>query len=586
MTPPERTFLRDVYYDTPDASLDRRGIRCRLRYGADGVTRLRVTMVSDGEREPVVTTAEGEVPGGNLPAALAGPGEPARLLRSVVSPDALGPQLELEIERWTRAATAAWWRRARFALDYDVVTVRAAGLARSFQEITLRTLRRGRPSADAMAQAAGTVLALRTLPFSRRERGAQLAAALEREALTRGVGGGRWVALLALDGSHVATLAQGATHRLPTDEGAGEAACRHLLLQVLGTSVGDLRHLATTAGSGRVRALETWVCSHVDRGAHQGNGAAVEWLPLEEMLARAATARIDDAASLAALAEAGRSDLVSRLLSRPTAGSRDQPAREVAARSHARSGDGPLLDGVLSLLAFNARVLALAEDASVPLLERLRFLAIVSSNMDEFFSVQVGALKYEHADTGGTAMRRPSDRLTRVRQESRELVERQHDCEAACLGALDAHGVRIHTPASLDEGARGHLRQYFRSAVLPYLTPRAITATPGHSLPIVADRTLCFAVALRASSRRAGGAVGTAPLRAAHPRRRRGTARGGDPRGAAAGISRTARRTRASLPRDAIRRARPRRRAGRQPGAIDRRARGPAPPPADRADRA
>ncbi len=402
MTPPVRTLLRDVYYDTADASLRRRGVSCRLRHGADGVTRLRITIVtdgvSDGVSEPVVTIAEGEVPAGDVPAALAGPGEPARLLRSVVSPDALGPELELEIERWTRAAAAGWWRRARFALDYDVVTVRAAGLARSFQELTLRTLRRGRPSAAAMAQAIGTVFALRTLPFTRRERGAQLAAALEREALTRGVGEGRWVAVLALDGSHVATLAHGATHRLPAGEGAGEAACRHLLLQVLGTSVGDLRHLGTTTGAGRVRALETWVCTHVDRGAHQGNGTVVEWLPLEDMLARAASARIDDAASLAALSEAARSDLVSRLLSRPTAGPPDQPARDTASRSHARSGDGPLLDGVLSLLAFNARVQALAEDESIPLLERLRFLAIVSSNMDEFFSVQVGALKFEHAD--------------------------------------------------------------------------------------------------------------------------------------------------------------------------------------------
>jgi polyphosphate kinase len=79
----------------------------------------------------------------------------------------------------------------------------------------------------------------------------------------------------------------------------------------------------------------------------------------------------------------------------------------------------------------------------------------------------------------------------------RSLIGRQHACATLCLQDLAAHGVRVLRYAELADSQRDFLNAWFRSTVFPYLTPRAITFTPGHSLPVVAGNALCFSVALR-----------------------------------------------------------------------------------------
>ncbi len=504
VTAPTRTFLRDVYYDTPDLTLRARGVTCRVRHSADDRHELTVAVVTERDGQAVVTRADADVPGGSARDALDGASDPVRLLRAIVNPSALGAQLELEIEQYTRTASSRWWRPAHFELEYAIVTVRAAGLSRSFQEIALHVVRRGRPSTEQVARAMSEQLSLRSVTIDRRERGEQIRAALESEALARRVGGGSWVAVLALDGAQIAALRDGSSWRLPLAEGSGEEACRHLMRRALGSSVGDLKLLATTVGEGRLRSLEVWICTRVDRSARILDEAAPTWLPIEEMLARIGTPEIKDAGTLAALALLSRSELLPRLVSLPSAARLEERAQKrKATKSDAGlvlpTVTGPLLDSEVSLLAFHERVLELAEDARVPLLERVRYLAIVASNLDEFFSVRVGGLKFagrEVADESDAA--RPTDvRLAQVARQARALLVRQYACADACLRELATHGIRVRTPTELTDAERERLRTYFRATIFPYLTPRAITATPGHSLPTIADRGLCFAVMLR-----------------------------------------------------------------------------------------
>ncbi|MGH7711539.1 MAG: polyphosphate kinase 1, partial [Gemmatimonadaceae bacterium] len=502
-TAPTRTFLRDVYFDTPDMALRMRGVTCRVRHRADRPPELTVVVVTEQGGQAVVTRADSDVPSGNAQDALVEETEAAHLLRAIVNPASLGPQLELEIEEYARTAWSRWWRPARFELEYAIATVREAGLSRSFHEIALHTLRRGRPSTGQLARAMSEQLSLRSLTIDRRDRGEQIRAALESEALARRIGGGSWVAVVALDGAQVATLRDGSTWRLPLAEGSGEEACRHLMRSALGSSVGDLKLLTTTLGEGRLRSLEVWICTRVDRSARIIEGPAPTWIPIEELLARIGTPEIKDAGTLAALALLAKSDLLPRLVSLPSAGrieERAQKRRQTTGESPASPlGDAPLLDADASLLAFNERVLALAEDASVPLLERVRYLAIVASNLDEFFSVRVGGLKFAGRDVEGDSdeSRSADARIAPVARQVRALLARQYACAAECLGALATHGIRVRLPGELSDAEREDLRTYFRSTLFPYLTPRAITATPGHSLPIVADRGLCFAVVLR-----------------------------------------------------------------------------------------
>jgi polyphosphate kinase len=520
-TAPERVFLRDVYYDTSDLTLRARRVTCRVRHRSDGRRELSVSLVEERDGEPTVTRTEAGLTTGTPAAeALGGESEPALLLRSIVNPGTLGVHLELEIERYTRTGTGRQLvRPARFSFEYDIVTVRAAGVSRTFHEVLVRAVRRGRPSAEQLARAVSEELALRSLTIDRRERAEQVRAALESEALARGVGSGRWVAIAALDGSLIATLLDGDTRRLPVAEGSGESACRHLMRRALGSSVGDLHLLTTTLGEGRLRSLEVWICTRVDRSADPLDNGALEWIPIEEMLARVGTTEINDAATLAALALLSKSEMLPRLVSLPSAQGVEERTRErrgaaVDAKRPADPGDGPTLDVEASLLAFNGRVLELAEDASVPLLERLRYLAIVASNLDEFFAVQVGSLKYEGRDVAdesrGTGP--ASERLAAIATAARALIARQQECLSVCLRALAGRGIRVRGVAEVSAPEQEHLLAYFKSTVFPYLTPRAITATPGHSLPIVADRALCFAVALREGTTRPDAPLHSAEL--------------------------------------------------------------------------
>jgi polyphosphate kinase len=521
-SPPRRGFHRDLYYDTADGALRERGVTCRFRIREDDRRELLVSLVDDtaggvGRRryEAVVTA-----PGARE--AFEGTSEPARILASIVSPAALRVEVELEVERYVRTAAAGWLRRARFELRYDVVTVRAAGLSRTFQEMTARELRAGSPGLVRLSEAIAESYGLRSLTFERRVRGAMIRGALESEALARGVGAGRSVVVLALDGPDVACVIEPDAPRLPSAEGSGEEACRHLMRRSLGSAVGDLHLLTTVPGGGQTQSLEVWIATRVDRSGRPSPGETIEWLPLTGLLRVAAASELHDPATLAALAALKQSGLHRRFTevaaaeSRTAAGRSDTVDPDAMLPAHqarpAAADVGPILDGDLSLLEFNARVLALAEDPAVPLLERVRYLSIVGANLDEFFMVRVGGLKYGGADVvaEGDASAGIEERLTPIGRRARELVARQYACFDACRGPLAEHGVRVRAPESLTPAERDYLRAYFRSTVFPYLTPRAITATPGYSLPVIPDLALCMAIESRDT--RTGGLLNFAEL--------------------------------------------------------------------------
>lgn len=498
----QRTFFRDVFYDTPDQSLRARSVTCRLRHQADGIVQLTVSFLDERGSEVDRLRAEATGSSTDIPGLLTGANPAAHLLSSIINPASLSAQLELEVERHTREAGGRWWWDARYSVAYDSVTVRAAGIAHTFHEILLYRRRNGRPSGEQVANALAQQLSLRTVTVDRRERGEQLRLASESEALARKVGQGRWVVIAALDGAHIASLTSPGTKRLPSAEGSGEEACRHLLRRTLGSAVGDLRLLTTVNGEGRLATLELWICTHADRSAKASEGLV--WLPIEQMLARIGSSEISDPPTLAALTTLARSPVLRQLVARPSADGVEARRQERHTPAAAWTPDehGPRLNAEESLIAFNARVLALAEDPAVPLLERLRFLAIVSSNMDEFFAVQAGGLKYDGGDAGeeSDATRSAQSRLLNAARHARALTERQCQTATRCLAELPGAGIHVRGMNEVTAAQREQLNAYFRSVVLPYLTPRAITATPGHSLPVVADRAMCFAVALREGS--------------------------------------------------------------------------------------
>ena len=152
----------------------------------------------------------------------------------------------------------------------------------------------------------------------------------------------------------------------------------------------------------------------------------------------------------------------------------------------------------LSWLAFNYRVLEEAMDSTVPLLDRLKFAIIVSTNLDEFFMVRVAGLKnaMEEGDTTpDLAGLTPRQQLHVVSERAHEMVVTLGQAVTEqILPALAEQGVRIVALSSLEAPQRGHLTRYFRTEVLPALTPLAIDVS--RPFPRLANLTLNLAVLL------------------------------------------------------------------------------------------
>jgi polyphosphate kinase len=153
----------------------------------------------------------------------------------------------------------------------------------------------------------------------------------------------------------------------------------------------------------------------------------------------------------------------------------------------------------LSWLDFNERVLAIAEDASLPLLERVKFLAIFATNLDEFFQVRVAELD-EQVDAGITVPSpdglTPAEQLDLVRARSRDLAARhQRTFLDQIAPGLEKAGIRILDWESLEDGARTFLAGVFDESIFPVLTP--LSVDPAHPFPYISNTSLNLAVAVR-----------------------------------------------------------------------------------------
>ena len=191
------------------------------------------------------------------------------------------------------------------------------------------------------------------------------------------------------------------------------------------------------------------------------------------------------------------------------------PARTTA-RTTAQFSGPRFLARQLGILAFNRRVLAQAADRQVPLLERLRFLCIVSSNLDEFFEIQVAEMM-EYAqmgwDFGHADESKPEEVLHEVSVQARVLVAEQyrllnHDI----FPALSREGIEFLAERDWSNEQRAWLHDYFRREMISVLTP--IGLDPSHPFPRVLNKSLNFAVQLEgrdAFGRNSGTAIVQAP---------------------------------------------------------------------------
>jgi len=177
---------------------------------------------------------------------------------------------------------------------------------------------------------------------------------------------------------------------------------------------------------------------------------------------------------------------------------------------------GLYINRELSLLEFNERVLEQAKDATNPLLERLRFLCISSTNLDEFFEIRVAGLM-QRAEIGsvqvGADQMQPSDALTAIGERAHEIVDEQYRVlNDIVIPQLAEEGIHFIRRSEWTEAQEDWLREYFENELLPVISPLGLD--PAHPFPRILNKSLNFIVSLRgkdAFGRSGGTAIVQAP---------------------------------------------------------------------------
>jgi polyphosphate kinase len=174
----------------------------------------------------------------------------------------------------------------------------------------------------------------------------------------------------------------------------------------------------------------------------------------------------------------------------------DAPTDVVAQVGGWDDNDTVFLNRELSWLAFNARVLQLASDGDVPLLEQVRFLSIFSRNLDEFFQVRVSGL-FDQAAAGVTVRTPdgllPGEQLAMIRDVVRLLIaEQERQLVNSIVSQLTDESIELVEWRDLADVEQRLLTEHFRARIFPILTPLAVD--PGHPFPYVSDLSLNLAV--------------------------------------------------------------------------------------------
>lgn len=510
-------LYRDTYFDTPEETLTRRGVRCRLRARLDD--RRFLLLEIDSGSGTTMQRFEAEVPDAQPEAALAGASAPARRLRALVDPLLLVPRLDLTIERHEREAGHGWLPASRFLFAYDRITAQRGTVQGDLHGVTVKQLRSSSVALDTIARALIDDFELRLTLADERERAERLLERLEGRVYAAQVQGHREVSVIAVDRGRLALRLRAGDLTLPGGGGGGEAACREVLRKELGSAEGQVALLGTVPPAEVRPAIEVWLARRLHRGVVDGRGE-FQWFTPAEIITRVGSPLLRDPRTLAALSVAARSDLVPEwvaaqeggpadrasdsamaLASRQTLAALRVPVLPESSLDSRRPVPDQFLNVDLSWLEFNSRVLALAEDSSQPLLARVRFAAIFSTNLDEFFQVRVAGHKLtlhddrDHTTPDGLG---PRETLEAIQVRLHPLLRGQALVVHRLLREdLPRHGIRVRSWDDLRGSERETLRERFDREVAPMLTPKAITVAPGHPFPHIDDLLLSLAVVVR-----------------------------------------------------------------------------------------
>ena len=512
MADTESRVFRDIYVDTPASDLRDKNATLRIRLDQDGSASLMLDLLERRTKEGVLQrrTAQARVAAQDPAALFQSDTEPARLLRALIDPSRLASVLEVEVMRRTRRAASA-----DAALHYELITVRCGDLASELHELEVEIPADMPPAVESLLAWLRETHALRPAFGETEGRIRELAARMETLALERAVRAAREVAVVVHQPGSIAMVERDGELVVPHAPGAGSQACRQALRTAFGHARARVRLLGTSMGTPGRPALEIWLAEDVA----ELDADIVRWVDIEHALERAGAPGLRDSRTLRALHVIARSGLGSSSLAALRARSEQgtvQPLELMLQRLEAADGTAEpspkevpphmLLNMELSRMAFDERILVIAEDERVPLLERVRFLGMFGQRRDDFFMTRVARFKRmvaagdtERSMDGLT----PSEQLDVIAVRARQMMRRAY----ALLGqqlvpALAGEGITIESWEDLSNQDREYIRATYGDRLESLVMP--VAADPTHPFPHVRNLRPALAATVRMSGDRRG----------------------------------------------------------------------------------
>jgi polyphosphate kinase len=504
-------FFRVVYFDTSTGDLARKGASVRLSIRPDETQTLSVDVGVADDTSSSVTRRHAEARVEALPPIrlFAGTSEPARMIRALVDPAHLRPTIEIETIRRLRRAVLPGAGEEAIEFAFDAVTVRKGELSGELDELEI-TIRGQAPTVhEGLVEAVEGAYGIRLVLADTVARAHGLLDHKMLERLEQDVRAAREVAVIAHSQGRIALCSDGDSLYVPTGHGSGQEACRRVLRTVFGRSLGRIRLLGTAPGMDARPGLEVWLAEGVT------GGEACKWLPVEVVLEHVGAPQLRNARTLAALHAVARSELGAHTPlfdngASPGAVSAAYPiferavsaARVPALLETIKARDVPpelLLNPELSRLAFDERIIVIAEDETTPLLERVRFLSMFGMRLDDFFTTriaefkkQVAAGKTDESIDGLT----PDAQLDVTRIRARRMFDRAYRVLIdRLLPEMAEHGIRVRRWADLSDDERRFLRRTYEPQAEAVLTP--VIADPTHPFPHMRNLRPALAAIMR-----------------------------------------------------------------------------------------
>ena len=508
----DMSFFRVVYFDTPTADLENKGATIRLHIDDKGTQTLlvdvRESQSSDGTVER--RRAQAEVTAIDPSVLFSGTSEPAQIVRALIDPRRLTAALELEVTRRQRSAKSRDGAQVRFA--YDAITLRRGEMTGDLYELEVCLPGEQHHRFEGLVQEVEQRYQARLTLAETVGRARDLLRRLEVERLAVGVKAAREVAVIAYNRGRISLHRKDGQILVPTGPGTGQESVRRVLSEHFGRPYGRIRYLGTTAGTETHPSVEVWVAEDV---SHVNSNRV--WTRLDDVLSMVGTPSLQDAKTLIALNALARSDLASRGALRSRIGALYDEEESVedtslfestvyvnkqrASNEIATKEVGPelLLNPEISRLLFDERILSIVESNETPLLERVKFLSMFWSRLDDFFMTRIAEFQDQVAENETIITMdglTPFQQLEITRLRARHLVQRAYGhLTQELLPALEEQGINILRWDKLTPRERSYLLESYTSRIEAVITP--IIADPTHPFPHIRNLRPAIAAFVR-----------------------------------------------------------------------------------------